>query len=81
MAVALNRVLQKAKETGGFLTETDLKFIVEQDRLRLILVRCGNGRFLCPAQDVAHFIGIIERDGQDYVRDVSLPTSDPIWKT
>lgn len=79
--VSLSRVLKVAKEQGGFLKDTDVAIIAHHDRLRLILVRCGNGRFLCPAQDVAHFIAIIERDGTDYVRDVSLPTTDPIWKS
>jgi hypothetical protein len=78
--VTLNRVLSVVKKNGGFLTHTDVEIIAHHDRLRLILVRCGNGRFLTPAQDVKHFTEIIARDGQDYVRDLSLPTSDPIWK-
>ena len=87
--VSLNRVLSKVKANGGFLTATDLEIIAHHDRLRMVLVRCGNGRFLTPAQDAKHFMDIIKRDaeshgptdvGSDYVRDVSLPTSDPIWK-
>ena len=91
--VSLNRALQHIKANGGFLTLTDLDVIVHHDRLRLILVRCGNGRFMAPAQDVQHFINIIKRDATahdnrndpehlltDYVRDISLPTSDPIYK-
>jgi hypothetical protein len=30
------------------------------DRSLVVLVRCGNGRFLCPVQDVRHFMAIIE---------------------
>ena len=78
--VSLSRVLSLAKKEGGFLSLTDVEIIAHHDRLRLILVRCGNGRFLTPAQDVKHFTDIIARDGQDYVRDLSLPTTDPIWK-
>jgi len=41
----------------------------------MILVRCGRGRFTCPAKDVLHFIKIIKNEGTDYVRDVSIPVS------
>lgn len=79
--VSLNRVLQVVvRDRQGFLTKNDLEVIAAQDRHRLILVRCGCGRFLCPADNVQHFMNIIARDGQDYVRDISLPTSDAIWK-
>lgn len=72
-------------ERGGFIKENEIDALIAVDRLMLVLVRCGNGRFLCPAQDVKHFIGIIEeharlkqeKTGQpmqgDHVRDVSLP--------
>lgn len=36
-------------------------------------LECGGGRFLAPAEQVAHFVGIVGRDGVDYVRDVSVP--------
>ena len=58
----------------NFLTREDLERLAEQDRLRKVLVRCGNGRFLAAAQDVQWFVDIIERDGRDYVRDISLPS-------
>ncbi len=83
----LQGVLDAIKKNGGFLSATDLKIVAQHDRLRLILVRCGNGRFLAPAQDVEHFVNIIERDYEmtkgstaldaDYIRDYSFPTSDP----
>jgi len=71
-------------ERGGFLTEEDVAAIAEDPatRLQLLLVRCGGGRFLAPAQDVKHFIDIIERDYNtapgvgDYVRDVSIPAKE-----
>lgn len=59
----------------GFITKSDLPGIIAEDRLHPVLVRCGCGRFTCPAQDVEHFIAIIERDGADYVRDVCFPAS------
>jgi hypothetical protein len=77
----LNRVLRVVKnDNGGFLRAVDIKLIAEMDPMRLLLVRCGCGRFLTPAQDVAHFIRIISNEKTDYVRDVSLPTTDPVYK-
>lgn len=57
-----------------FLTESDVAALAknQETRLTLLLVRCDGGRFIAPAQDVEHFIQLIERDGGDYVRDVSL---------
>lgn len=56
----------------GFVTEAELPHIIKLDRLFPLLVRCGNGRFTAPAQDLAHFIQAITAAG-DYVRDVSFP--------
>jgi hypothetical protein len=68
-------VIQTAiKEKCGFITEAQLPAVIAEDRLQMIIVRCGNGRFVCPAQDVAHFIAIIEKEGSDYIRDVSIYT-------
>jgi len=60
----------------GCLTTADMPELIAVDRLRLCLVRCGAGRFLAPAQDVAHFVDIITREDSDYVRDVSLYFTD-----
>lgn len=43
------------------VTPEDLEEIIKLDRLQQILVKCGNGRFTCPAQDVNHFIMIIDQ--------------------
>ena len=58
----------------GFLTdkEKDLALLIQEDRLQSVLVRCGGGRFACPAQDVEHFIDIISLEQSDYVRDLSV---------
>lgn len=47
----------------GFITQPELKIVANDNRTRLelILVRCGGGRFMCPAQDVKHFLEIIEQ--------------------
>lgn len=60
------------REQMGFIREADVDAIVAESRLQTCLVRCGGGRFSCPAQDVKHFVGIIGKEGSDYVRDVSL---------
>ena len=57
----------------GFIAKSDLPELVRVSRLEPVLVRCGGCRFTAPAQDVAHLIAIITRDGTDYVRDVSFP--------
>ncbi len=55
----------------GFISQNEIGAVEAQDRLWPCLVRCGGGRFSCPAQDVAHFVAIIDASA-DYVRDVSL---------
>jgi hypothetical protein len=61
------------KESFGFLQspEDEVKLQAE-DRLQMVLVRCGGGRFLCPIQDLSHFRDIINADGRDYIRDASV---------
>jgi len=56
----------------GFVQDTDLPEIIAHNRMQLLIIRCGAGRFMCPAQDVEHFVGIVEREKSDYVRDISL---------
>lgn len=63
------------QQNFGFICKEDLPGIIAEERLHPVLVRCGGGRFTCPAQDVDNFISIIERDGQDYVRDVCFPAN------
>lgn len=70
---SLPQVLEKIKTNGGFLSMEDLRVIAKEDRLKMILVRMGNSRFLAHAQDVKWLIEIVQRDGKDYIRDVSLP--------
>jgi hypothetical protein len=82
----LAKLLMTITNSHGFLTAETLKQLAELDRLRMVLVRCGNGRFTCPAQDVTHLVSIIFRDfkagsdGRDYVRDISLPSGDAAFR-
>jgi len=72
----LKPLLLKLCKQHGFLTNDELAELARLDRLRSVLVRCGNGRFTCAAQDVKHFIGMIGDSKGDYVRDVSLLAND-----
>lgn len=70
-----NDIVHRIKnESNGFITtDEDMKELVATYPHQMLLVRCGSGRFLCPAQDADHFIKIIAKEGSDYVRDVSFP--------
>lgn len=63
------------RSQAGGLTGDQVRSLASNDGTRLVkvLVRCGCGRFVCPAQDVMHFADIIENEASDYVRDFSLP--------
>jgi len=57
----------------GFTTcVEDEQALLREDPLQTVLVRCGGGRFVCPIQDLNHFRDIINKDGRDYIRDVSV---------
>ena len=61
------------EEKMGFITSPEeLKAVIEENRMIQILVRCGGGRFVCPAQDVQHFMDIVNKEGSDYIRDISI---------
>lgn len=78
---ALHRFLSRIHEDHcGFLREHDVDELVQLDRLHQLLVRCNQGRFQCAAQDVKHFIRLIEA-GDEWVRDVSLLHTDPFYQT
>jgi hypothetical protein len=64
---------------GGFITDDQMEELIGINRMMLVMVRCGMGRFICPIQDAKHFIDIIERDSEannghqgEHIRDVSL---------
>jgi len=61
----------------GFILDSDLPEIAKIDRLQPCLVRCGGCRFTCAAQDVSHLVGIITKEGSDYVRDISMLMTPP----
>lgn len=78
------RIIQQ----GYCLTPSDVKAVVEIDRMMMLLVRCNNSRFETPAQNVEWLTRILEEHyqytekakgepgmlhGADYVRDISIP--------
>lgn len=62
----------KEENYGYLVSPEDTLALIEEDRLRLVLVRMGNGRFVCPVQNLDHMIQIITKADLDYIRDVSL---------
>ena len=67
--------ISEFSDKNGVITLEHVKKIASEPntRLSLILVRCGCGRFLAPAQDIAHFTDIVSKSDVDYVRDISIP--------
>ena len=66
---------QTALDEGGFLTPAAIDAMAEPDsgwRLHQCLVRCSMGRFTAPAQDVKHYVDMVGKSKDDYVRDVGL---------
>lgn len=77
----------KIEQQEYFITNEDLPQLKSYDRFLQVLVRCGNGRFICAVQDVQHFISLIEEHNDlykelykssfgpntDHIRDISLP--------
>lgn len=80
MSVSLEDYKAQLKSNYGFVHKVQLQEILKKwySRVRLhpCLVRCGCGRFTCGMQDVQHFIDIIEKEGSDYIRDVSIQQVD-----
>lgn len=76
---ALDLTLAAVRLRHGFLTAEEIAIIARLDRLRPLLVRCGGVRFTCGAQYFETMEKMVTGAG-DYIRDVSLPTSDAAMK-
>ena len=77
------QVLRQAITNQGFFSaERDLEVLARDNDTRLlnVLIRCGGGRFSCPAQDAEHFISLVvsgnDAGQTDYVRDVGLTAGE-----
>ena len=69
-------VIEKIKEKNhGFVTDADLPEIIKENENQMLLVRCGYSRFVTTANNLNHFIEVIETS--DYVRDVSFVNNTP----
>ena len=71
----MSQIDQIKQQHHGFIRKEDIPTIINENRFEPLLVRCGGGRFTCPAQNVEHFIEIIGKENSDYVRDVSFPAA------
>lgn len=77
--MTLDEVLSACKAQVGFLTEEQLAVIAREDPARGVLLRFGAKRKLVLACHVREEIARTTKGGSDYLRDVSLPTTDPLW--
>jgi hypothetical protein len=69
----MTAIEKQIMENGGFITsQAEEDALIAENPHRVVLVRCGNGRFKCPIQNLPHFVRIINKEGSDYVRDVSI---------
>ena len=64
--------IMKIAQPGGFIDEEMIDAIESIDRHAMLIVRCGGGRFMCSAQNVKHFVDIVNNERTDYVRDISV---------
>lgn len=68
-------VIERIKEKNhGFVTDADLPEIIKENENQVLLVRCGYCRFITTANNLNHFIKVIETF--DYVRDVSFLSNE-----
>ena len=77
--VSLTRILSVIKDRGGFIIDADMKWLLLHCPDRMVLVRCNLDRFLCKVSEVMARMEMVKANPDNYVRDVSLPTTDPIW--
>ena len=69
----------KSRNMGFIASDADLSAVVRENRLEPMLVRCSDGRFVCPAQDVDTFVKMVNAHETNYVRDISFPVGKN-WK-
>ncbi len=77
---SLKRLLAMLKSRGGFMTDVECGWLAHHDAGRMVLVRCNLGRFLCRADQVKGKVADVEKQRDNWVRDVSLPSTDAVWK-
>jgi len=66
-------IIEKIRtEQHGYVTAGDVPELVKHDRFTKCLVKTSMGRFTCSAQDVKHFVDMVDGHEHDYVRDVQI---------
>lgn len=60
------------KERMGFIPYDEIDNVINEDERAEVIVRCGGARFITNVIDSKHLANIIENEGRDYVRDISL---------
>jgi len=70
-----HHLASKIEEQHGFLTSGDIERLSDFLPDHMVLIRCGNGRFITRASSANHFVDVV-RCSHDYVRDVSLLVDD-----
>ena len=85
MATPFRNALEKFVErrielNGGFVTDKDMPWIVQQDPMCQMLIKHSHGRIVCAAQDVKFHTDCIENhpSGEGYVRSVEFKSD--YWK-
>ena len=69
---------RRKKETGfGYLSKSDLTFVLSEDPMVKLLIRHSMGRLICPAQDAKFIIGCIERHPKGFIRSMEFYEHTP----
>lgn len=74
----LAQLLAEVKANYGF-NKHQIEQLAQLDPERLVLVRCNLGRFIVAAKNWKTCAEKIAENPHDWVRDISLPTSDPVY--
>lgn len=73
------RLAKTLDEQMGFIRSCDVGPLKDFDPKFEVLVRCGNGRFLCSVDKLEETLNLIDQEVHpryDYVRDVSIPVKN-----
>ena len=65
-------ILEKIKERHGYILSTEVDELVAYDRLIQCVIKSSMARMVCGAQDINHFVEMINAHKDDHVREVFL---------
>ena len=75
----MSYIKELCTEQMGFITDEQLPRVIAENPAQMVLVRCGEDRFVCPAVEAPGRIAVVGLHATNYVRDVSIPAGDPAW--